>query len=221
MKRYITRRIPGTFNWQSDEPELIEYAVEIADLWLDRELKNKGRVTADHLNKACGILSEEIFHCILCDCNYPHIRTIPLLNKDHPVNYGKQFDIKIGESTFDVKSISPLPPPSGHHSNLNVNKLEIDKYGACDIYISSKCYPELPDEPRPKKEYRKVSKEWAVEILKKVKQIYFLGWAWADELIKPVNLVQTENPFYSLRPPLPHSMDELAKRFNINVGIER
>lgn len=199
----------GKIIWVVEEPELLDYAVNIADLWLDRELKEKGYISADHLNKACGILSEEIMHLILCQASVPHVRTVPLLSKNHPVNAGKPYDIKIDNVTCDIKAIAPLPPPSGHHCNLNVNKAEIDNRGKCDIYINSKCYPELPAEDK------KVSKEWTLNILKKVRQVKFLGYAEAKELIKKENLVRTKKPFYSLPTPF-HSMTEFAKRFNIN-----
>lgn len=210
------KRMRQSFNWKVEEPELLVYAVNIADLWLDRELKEKGYITADHLNKACGILSEEIMHSMLCELSVPHVRTVPLLSKEHPVNAGKPYDIKIEDSTIDIKAIAPLPPPSGHHCNLNAKKGEIDKYGKCDFYICSKCYPELPAEERPKPENRKVSKKWALEILRKVERVQFLGYATASELIKEKNLVRTKKPFYSLHPPF-HSMDEFAKRFNIHL----
>ena len=54
------RRWLGKFDWSTDEPGLIWYSVNIATMWLQREAKQKGYVTADHLNKACGILTEEI-----------------------------------------------------------------------------------------------------------------------------------------------------------------
>ena len=198
--------------WKLEEPELISYAIEVAKLWLDRELKDKGRVTADLLNKACGILAEEIFAAALNQLNVPHIRTLPLLAKKHSVNYDKPFDVKIGSSTIDVKSIAPLPPPSGHHSNLNVNKSELEHYGKCDLYIASKCYPELPAEQRPKQ----ISKEWAKAILNKIDRIDFIGYAEADELIKEANL-QRSYGFYTLKPPFHSMQHDFALRFNIDL----
>lgn len=33
----------------------------------------------------------------------PHVRTVPLLSKEDPVNKGKPYDIKIQDVTIDVK----------------------------------------------------------------------------------------------------------------------
>lgn len=217
MRRIFMRRAPGTFNWIMDEPELLDYAVNIANLWLEREQKEKGYVTANHLNKACGILSEEIFHCTLCECGKPHVRTVPLLDKKHPVNARKPYDIKMDEYTFDIKAISPLPPPTGHHCNLNVNKAEIDANGKCDFYVGSKCYPELQYEFKPRENMR-VAMEWARGILDKVNIVAFIGYAEAAEIISPEQLVHTRKPFYSLHPPF-RTMEEFAKRFNIDIKL--
>ena len=81
VHKYLFKRTEGTFNWIMEEPELIWYAVNVATLWLQREFKQKGRITADHLDKACGILSEEIFAAELTELNMPYLRTVPLLNK--------------------------------------------------------------------------------------------------------------------------------------------
>jgi len=202
-----------SFDWTVEEPELIEYAVTIAGLWMDREMRSKGRITADYLNKACGILAEEILVAELNELNVQHTRTVPLLAKDHPVNSGKPFDVKIGACTIDVKSISPLAPPKyHHHKNLNVNKSEVTGLGACDLYLSSKCYPELDMAPK-----KVVEKEEALEILGKVENVEFLGYALKDEVIDVEHLVLTKSPFYSLPFPPPHDMKEFAERFGIRI----
>jgi hypothetical protein len=191
------------------------YAVEIAKLWLDRELEESGEITADHLNKACGILSEEIFDAELNEFKMPHVRTVPLLSKMHPVNLGKPYDIKIQDCTIDIKSISPLPPPSGHHKNLNVKQSEIKGEGRCDLYIATKCYPELQREPRPKKQDYKVTKPWVMQIMRRINKVEFLGYATPAEIMKKENFrPQGDPPFYSLSPPF-HSMLEFARKFNI------
>ncbi|MGD6933312.1 MAG: hypothetical protein ACQCN5_03810 [Candidatus Bathyarchaeia archaeon] len=209
------RRWKGKFDWSTDEPELIVYAVNIAKLWLQREREQKGRITADHLDKACGILSEEIFAAELNELNVPHLRTVPLLNKEHPTNLGKPYDFKIGRYTVDLKSISPLPPPSGHHWNLNVNKAELgeNQEKICDYYIATKCLPELPAEKRPLKNDEDLSMKFAYATLKKVEKVQFLGWATGDELCSDNNLVSGYN-FYSKKPPH-NPMRSLAKILNI------
>jgi len=214
MKKRLAR-VKGEFNWVIEEPELLKYSVDIAELWLERELKDKGHVTGDLLNKACGIMAEEIFSAELNELNVPHIRTIPLLAKNHPVNHGKPFDVKIVSSTIDIKSISPYPPRSGHHSNLNVNKAEIENVGKCDFYIATKCYPELLAEAQPIK-----NKEWVITILNKIERIEFLGYATTEELIKENNLrLYQPSPFYSLKPPF-HLMAEFAYKLKIPLELK-
>ncbi len=209
------RRSPGKFDWDTEEPELIWYAVNIATLWLDRELRQKGYITADHLNKACGILSEEIFAAELNELNVPHLRTMPLLDKEHPTNKGKPYDFKIKGYTIDIKSISPLPSQSiGHHKNLNVNKAEVDNIGLCDFYICTKCYPELPPDPKPSDE---LPRQYALKILKKVQKVEFLGYATGVEM-QQAKLIPTAKPFYSKSPP--HSaMQQFAKL--LGIPLER
>lgn len=208
------RRVPGTLNWTLDEEELGWYAVNIATLWLRREYEQKGHVTADQLGKACGILSEEIFDAELNELNVPHLRTVPLLNKEHPTNLGKPYDCKIQDSTIDIKSISPLPPPSGHHQNLNLNKNEIENNGLCDYYICTKCYPEMPFESKYPDE---LPRQFALKVLKRVQKVEFLGYATGAEMLKARLVVPKDpnkSPFYSKSPPH-HPIAELALKLSI------
>ena len=193
------------FDWTMDEPELISYSIGVADLWLNREFERKGFTTGNLLNKACGILAEEVFNAELTQFDISHLRTLPLLDKEHSVNIGKNYDFKIEDYTIDVKAI----PPFSHHKNLNVNQSEIDKCGACDLYIATKCYPELPEQDVKNKELAKA-------ILKQINRIEFIGYAKADELIKPENLKSNvKRPYYSLS--MLRSMDDFALRFNIDL----
>ncbi|NLB77153.1 MAG: hypothetical protein GX799_11945 [Crenarchaeota archaeon] len=205
------RRWLGKFDWSTDEPGLIWYSVNIATMWLQREAKQKGYVTADHLNKACGILTEEIFAAELNELNVPHLRTVPLLDKTHPTNARKPYDFKIGGYTIDLKSISPLPSPSiGHHKNLNVNHAEIENIGLCDYYICTKCYPELPPDTQQSDE---LPRDFALKILQKVERVEFLGYATGADVLK-ARLVPTAKPFHS-KPPPHESMRQLARLLNI------
>ena len=213
-------RRTGSFDWDCDEPELIEYATEIGLLWLQRE-KQRKHVTADILNKACGILSEEIFSADLNELNIPHLRTVPLLSKEHPVNKGKPYDIKIQDVTIDVKANSPIPCKEGwgHSESLNLNKAESDAHGACDIYVATKDMPELPFEQGPDKQDEKAGLEFAVKILKQVKRVKFLGWAYGKELIQEANLKQGYAPYYQLFPRELHSMQEFEVKFRIPLEV--
>ncbi len=213
------RREAGTFSWVSDSQwtydrsDLFNYAAHTAKLWLQRE-QRKGYVTADLFNKACGILAEEIFSAGLMELEISHVRTLPLLSKNHPVNAGRFYDVKINGITIDVKSISPIAPPSGHHKNLNVNKAELGKNfeKKSDIYIGSKCYPELESQERPETQ----DENWVMGIMDKIERIDFLGFANADEVINKANYV-TGCGFYSLKSSIPHSMAEFAEKFKINL----
>ena len=201
----LARRADGTFTWIMEEPELLSYSIGVADLWLNREYNRKGFTTGNLLNKACGILAEEVFNAELTEFNIPHLRTLPLLDKEHPANIGKNYDFKIEGCTIDVKAI----PPFSHHKNLNVNQAEINKCGACDLYIAAKCYPELLEQHIKNKESAKA-------ILIIINSIEFLGYAEADELIKSEHLKSdVKRPYYSLSKL--RSMDDFASRFNIDL----
>lgn len=197
------QRAAGSLDWVVEEPELIKYAIDIAELWLQRELTQKGRLTADHLNKACGILSEEIFSAELNELDIPHIRTVPLFNKLDPTNAGKHFDFKINNYTIDIKSISPLPPRSGHHKNINVNSWEVGDHleRLCDYYIGTKCFPEmLMETAQTLKDDNPIPKDLAFEALSRVKNVRFIGYITGKELCSPRNFVSYYN-FYSAKPP--------------------
>jgi hypothetical protein len=191
-KKISMRRRRGTFNWTVsaefglDFRDLLNYAVNVAECWLERELIEKRRVTANLLNKACGILAEEILSAELMELNIPHVRTVPLLSKNHPVNAGKPYDILLNGVKIDIKAISPLPAPKfGHHSNLNVNGPELGKNfeNKCDIYVGAKCYPELKAELIPTGPVKSL-KPWVSSIMKKICLVEFFGFAYADEIIR-------------------------------------
>lgn len=194
----------------------MSYARNVALLWLQRE-KKLGYVTADILWKACGILSEEILSADLNELEIPHVRTLPLFTKDHPVNKGKPYDIKIGNVTIDVKANPPIPcfekckPSEG----INLTAKEVEENGPCDLYVATKDYPELPFVERPDKYDEKVGMEFAEKILKQITSVKFLGWATKAELIQKENLKQGYSPHYQLFAWELHKMTEFAVKFGI------
>jgi len=178
-----------------------------------REYQRKGKIKGGPWNKGSGIIGELIFDFILNQCEIPHIRTEPLLSKNHPVNEGKKYDSKIGKTTIDIKTLPPRL--SGQPSNLNVNYDELGEEGkdACDIYILIELAGNLTNEEIkealeldktlrnkiPIEEFKE--KRARLEALfDKIKKARFLGWTTKDKLIKRENVKQGHyGSYYSLR----------------------
>jgi hypothetical protein len=223
LKRF--RRIPRTLNWtiELDEP-FLELAEHSAIDWMQREFNYKGQVKGGLLNKASGIIAELILRSMLDELNIPHVATEPLLDKKHPVNVGKMFDIKLTNgSTIDVKAL----PADQHYENLNLNQLEAQRIGVCDFYILFKCSDDYSNdeaedmrkldresarfaerlwkEPKSSDAYEKDLKEFIIvkeklhSYIARIKNIAFISWVRGDDLVQPKNLKRGEfGDYYQL-----------------------
>jgi hypothetical protein len=181
----------------------------------------KGYITADILNKACGILSEEILSAELNEFEIPHARTVPLLSKDHPVNARKPYDIMLDSVSIDVKANAPIPWKAGFEcsQSLNLNLKELEHNGACDLYILTKDYPEMPFEQGPDIADEVLGLAFAQKVLRKIESVEFLGWAYGVDYIRAEHFnKRSSKPFYQLftwEKPDFHSMPEFAAKFHI------
>jgi len=217
---------------ESDE-HILDYAIALAHIWMEREYKHKGKIKGGPWRKGCGIIGEIIFDFKLNQENVPHVRTIPQLDKEHPVNAGKGYDFKIGEHTIDVKSVPPrlsyakLP-------TLNVNVKEIKEKGLCHFYIlillggnnltndeikkAMKIDNELSEEAMVNERFNEKMARLR-DILYKIDSAVYIGWATGKDVIEKGKKMKGDyGEYYQLElHKCSMNMEELNRKLGVKL----
>jgi hypothetical protein len=222
FSHYKLRRIKGTLNWvmNNDEP-FLTYAGKQALDWMHREFDSKKRVKGGLINKACGILAENLFRSILDELNVPHVATEPMLSKGHPVNVHRIYDFMLADgTTIDIKSL----PPQQYSEKINLNQQEAEEIGVCDWYGLYACTGDFKQEEIEimlnlcdKQSAELAEILWsgkadvaseldavitdAQEYIDRIKSVSCVGWVKGKYLVKPENLITRKaiyGPYFSL-----------------------
>lgn len=231
MLRTCTMR-NGRIGWKLEEPEILWLTKRLAVVWMIREYNRKGKIKGGPWKKGSGIIGEMLFEAMLNQSEVAHIRSMPLLERDHPVNVRKNYDFKIGDRTIDIKTTPPKR--SWEESLLNVNCGEVEKYGPCDFYILIELNGDLTDKeigeallldeeltkgPKLSREEFNRKRIKLEKIIDKISSAIFTGWATKEDLINPENIKPGPyGAYYSLTASkISIDFNNLDIRLNVNL----